>query len=138
MDLHEIEIAPDVLDLLPRMTHHLDEPIGDPAAINSYLICTAAREAGVKVMLSGMGADELFAGYRKHLANTLGVRYQRVPAPVRGTGPCSGGPAAGRVGDPRVPLGALRQALPVLRRPAGGDRVPAQLHDVRPDPSCSA
>jgi asparagine synthase (glutamine-hydrolysing) len=84
VDLHEIEIAPDVLDLLPRMTHHLDEPIGDPAAINSYLICTAAREAGVKVMLSGMGADELFAGYRKHLANTLGVRYQRVPAPVRG------------------------------------------------------
>jgi asparagine synthase (glutamine-hydrolysing) len=84
VDLHEIEIAPDVLDLLPRMTHHLDEPIGDPAAINSYLICMAARDAGIKVMLSGMGADELFAGYRKHLANTLGVRYQQVPAPVRG------------------------------------------------------
>jgi asparagine synthase (glutamine-hydrolysing) len=83
VDLHEIEIAPDVLELLPQMTHALDEPIGDPAAINSYLICTAARKAGVKVMLSGMGADELFAGYRKHLANTLGVRYQRVPAPVR-------------------------------------------------------
>ncbi|QFU89480.1 asparagine synthase (glutamine-hydrolyzing) [Amycolatopsis sp. YIM 10] len=83
VDLHEIEIAPQVLDLLPRMTYHLDEPIGDPAAINSYLICTAAREAGVKVMLSGMGADELFAGYRKHLANQLAVRYQRVPAPVR-------------------------------------------------------
>ena len=84
VDLHEIEIAPDVLELLPRMTHALDEPIGDPAAINSYLICTAARKAGVKVMLSWMGADELFAGYRKHLANTLGVRYQQVPAPVRG------------------------------------------------------
>ncbi len=83
VDLHEIEIAPDVLDLLPRMTYHLDEPIGDPAAINSYLICAAARDAGVKVMLSGMGADELFAGYRKHLANTIGVRYQRVPKPVR-------------------------------------------------------
>ncbi|MBN6040471.1 asparagine synthase (glutamine-hydrolyzing) [Amycolatopsis sp. 195334CR] len=83
VDLHEIEIAPRVLDLLPRMTYHLDEPIGDPAAINSYLICTAAREAGVKVMLSGMGADELFAGYRKHVANQLAVRYQRVPAPVR-------------------------------------------------------
>ena len=83
VDLHEIEIAPDVLDLLPRMSHQLDEPIGDPAAINSYLICAAAREAGVKVMLSGMGADELFGGYRKHLANVLAVRYRRVPAPLR-------------------------------------------------------
>jgi asparagine synthase (glutamine-hydrolysing) len=84
VDLHEIEIAPQVLDLLPKMTYHLDEPIGDPAAINTFLICTAAREAGVKVMLSGMGADELFAGYRKHLANTLALRYQQVPGFVRG------------------------------------------------------
>jgi len=83
IDLHEIEIAPQVLDLLPKMTYHLDEPIGDPAAINTFLICTAAREAGVKVMLSGMGADELFAGYRKHLANTLALRYQKVPAALR-------------------------------------------------------
>ncbi|MEU6085223.1 asparagine synthase (glutamine-hydrolyzing) [Streptomyces sp. NPDC047085] len=83
VDLHEIEIAPNVLDLLPEMTYHLDEPIGDPAAINTFLICTAAREAGVKVMLSGMGADELFAGYRKHLANLIALRYQRVPRPLR-------------------------------------------------------
>lgn len=83
VDLHEIEIAPDVLDLLPRMTYHLDEPIGDPAAINTFLICSAAREAGVKVMLSGMGADELFGGYRKHLANLIARRYQRIPAALR-------------------------------------------------------
>ncbi|WP_432186440.1 asparagine synthase (glutamine-hydrolyzing) [Streptomyces sp. Tue6028] len=83
VDLHEIEIAPNVLDLLPRMTYHLDEPIGDPAAINTFLICSAAREAGVKVMLSGMGADELFAGYRKHLANLIALRYQRIPRPLR-------------------------------------------------------
>ncbi|CBG69452.1 MULTISPECIES: asparagine synthase (glutamine-hydrolyzing) [Streptomyces] len=83
VELHEIEIAPNVLDLLPQMTYSLDEPIGDPAAINTFLICQAAREAGVKVMLSGMGADELFAGYRKHLANVLALRYQRVPGPVR-------------------------------------------------------
>ncbi|MGH3914196.1 MAG: asparagine synthase (glutamine-hydrolyzing) [Pseudonocardiaceae bacterium] len=83
VDLHEIEIAPQILDLLPQMIYHLDEPIGDPAAINTFLICSAAREAGVKVMLSGMGADELFAGYRKHLANLLAVRYQGLPALVR-------------------------------------------------------
>jgi asparagine synthase (glutamine-hydrolysing) len=83
VDLREIEIAPDVLSLLPTMTYHLDEPIGDPAAINTYLICQAAREAGVKVMLSGMGADELFGGYRKHVANTLALRYQRLPRALR-------------------------------------------------------
>ncbi|HEY3262158.1 MAG TPA: asparagine synthase (glutamine-hydrolyzing) [Pseudonocardiaceae bacterium] len=83
VELHEIEIAPRILDLLPKMIYHLDEPIGDPAAINTFLICTAASQAGVKVMLSGMGADELFAGYRKHAANLLALRYQRLPGLVR-------------------------------------------------------
>jgi asparagine synthase (glutamine-hydrolysing) len=81
--LEEIEIAPRILDLLPRIVYHLDEPIGDPAAINTFLICSAAREAGSKVLLSGMGADELFGGYRKHLANVLAVRYRAVPKLLR-------------------------------------------------------
>lgn len=83
VELHEIEIAPQILDLLPRIVYHLDEPIGDPAAINTFLIASAAREHGVKVLLSGMGADELFGGYRKHLANVLAVRYRGVPAALR-------------------------------------------------------
>ena len=81
--LHEIEISPDVVDLLPRVVDVLDEPIGDPAAINTVLMCQAAREAGVKVLLSGMGADELFGGYRKHLACVLGARYQMLPRSLR-------------------------------------------------------
>ena len=83
VDLHEIEIDPDVTGLLPRMVDILDEPIGDPAAINTLLMCEAARDAGVKVLLSGMGADELFGGYRKHLACVMAARYQRLPAAVR-------------------------------------------------------
>ena len=83
IDLHEIEIAPDVVDLLPRTVDILDEPIGDPAAINVLLICDAARAAGVKVLLSGMGADELFGGYRKHLACVMAARYQRLPGLLR-------------------------------------------------------
>jgi asparagine synthase (glutamine-hydrolysing) len=77
--LHEIEIAPDVVNLLPRIVDILDEPIGDPAAINTLLMCEAARDAGVKVLLSGTGADELFGGYRKHLACMVAARYQRLP-----------------------------------------------------------
>jgi len=81
--LHEIEISPDIVDLLPRMVDALDEPIGDPAAINTLLMCQAARERGVKVILSGMGADELFGGYRKHLACLVAGRYGRLPAAPR-------------------------------------------------------
>ena len=81
--LHEIEISPDIVSLLPRMVDILDEPIGDPAAINTLLMCEAARTRGVKVILSGMGADELFGGYRKHLACVVASRYGRLPGPVR-------------------------------------------------------
>jgi asparagine synthase (glutamine-hydrolysing) len=81
--LHQIEISADVVDLLPRMVDILDEPIGDPAAINTFLMCEAARSAGVKVLLSGMGADELFGGYRKHLACLIGARYQQLPDALR-------------------------------------------------------
>lgn len=81
--LHEIEISPDIVDMLPRVVDVLDEPIGDPAALNTLLMCESARAAGVKVLLSGMGADELFGGYRKQLACLLALRYRRVPRPAR-------------------------------------------------------
>jgi asparagine synthase (glutamine-hydrolysing) len=84
INLHEIEISPDIVDMLPRMVDYLDEPIGDPAAINTLLMCQAARERGVKVLLSGMGADELFGGYRKHRAVLMASRYSRLPGAVRG------------------------------------------------------
>ena len=83
VDLHEIQIAPDVTDLLPRLVDILDEPIGDAAAINTLLMCEAARDAGVKVVMSGMGADELFGGYRKHLACVMAGRYRGLPGPLR-------------------------------------------------------
>jgi asparagine synthase (glutamine-hydrolysing) len=77
--LHEIEISPDIVKMLPRMVDALDEPIGDPAAINTVLMCEAARARGVKVILSGMGADELFGGYRRQLACVMASRYGRLP-----------------------------------------------------------
>jgi asparagine synthase (glutamine-hydrolysing) len=81
--LHEIEISPDIVGLLPRIVDVLDEPIGDPAAINTLLMCEAARERSVKVILSGMGADELFGGYRKHLACVMASKYRRLPSAPR-------------------------------------------------------
>ena len=77
--LHEIEISPDIVKMLPRIVDALDEPIGDPAAINTVLMCEAARARGVKVILSGMGADELFGGYRRQLACVMASGYGRLP-----------------------------------------------------------
>jgi len=57
--------------------------LGDPAAINTYLICKEARKNGSKVVLSGMGADELFFGYRRQKALLLASKYRKIPGPVR-------------------------------------------------------
>ena len=59
-----------MVDLLPKLVWHMDEPVADPAAISTYLICSAARER-LTVMLSGMGGDEIFAGYPRYLAARL-------------------------------------------------------------------
>lgn len=75
----EIKISPKILEVLPEVVYHLDEPIADPAALNTYLICKEARARGVKVMLSGMGADEIFSGYRRHYALLLAQRYKQWP-----------------------------------------------------------
>lgn len=83
ISLHEIEISPNIVDMLPFIVDVLDEPIGDPAAINTLLMCEAARSRGIKVVLSGMGADELFGGYRKHLACMMASRYSGLPAAPR-------------------------------------------------------
>ena len=81
-DYHEQIVDPDVLELLPKAVWHLEEPVADPAAISTYLIC---REAGKRmpVMLSGMGADEIFAGYPRHLAYRISRLLDAVPARVR-------------------------------------------------------
>jgi len=79
-DHHEILISPDIVDQLPSMVRTLDEPIGDPAAINTWLICKQAAERGVKVLLSGMGADELFFGYRRQKAILFAMKYRNFPA----------------------------------------------------------
>jgi len=78
----QIVVEPDVADLLPRLTWHMDEPTADPAIIAAYLVCREARKQST-VLLSGVGGDELFAGYRKHAAHHWAHAYQTVPGVVR-------------------------------------------------------
>ena len=78
----QIVVEPDVAELLPRLTWHMDEPTADPAIITAYLVCREAREQAT-VLLSGIGGDELFAGYRKHVAQRWAHAYQRIPGTLR-------------------------------------------------------
>ena len=78
----QIIVEPDVAELLPRLTWHMDEPTADPAIIPAYLLCREARKQAT-VLLSGVGGDELFAGYRKHVAHRWAQLYQRLPGALR-------------------------------------------------------
>jgi asparagine synthase (glutamine-hydrolysing) len=64
----QIVVEPDVASVLPKLCWHMDEPTADPAILTAYLVCREASR-DVTVLLSGVGGDELFAGYRKYVAH---------------------------------------------------------------------
>ena len=78
---HEIMLQPAVAELLPKLVQHMEEPPID-MAIPSYLISRAARET-LTVMLSGMGGDEVFAGYPRQLAMKIAAAFDPVPSLLR-------------------------------------------------------
>jgi asparagine synthase (glutamine-hydrolysing) len=82
LDYHEIELAPTGFDCWPKLVWHLDEPLPDPAAISTYLICQAAKERAT-VMMAGVGGEEIFGGYPRHLAAKLALYYRTAPGPLR-------------------------------------------------------
>ena len=92
--LETVWVGPEMVEELPRMLFHLDEPQGDPAPINALLICRLAREHGMKVLLSGAGGDDIFTGYRRHVALAQERMWRWLPRPARGL--MAG--AAGRLG----------------------------------------
>ncbi|HEY6331604.1 MAG TPA: asparagine synthase C-terminal domain-containing protein, partial [Blastocatellia bacterium] len=77
-DYNERFLAPEVMDLLPKLVYHMDEPIADPAIMTSYLICRSARDR-LTVLLSGMGGDEVLAGYSRYWAASAAELYNLIP-----------------------------------------------------------
>ncbi|HKI03244.1 MAG TPA: asparagine synthase (glutamine-hydrolyzing) [Thermoanaerobaculia bacterium] len=80
----ETEVHPDLVDVLPRIAWHLDEPFADPSAVPTWYVSRETRRR-VTVALSGDGGDELFAGYgEKYGMHLLEERLRPwVPAAVR-------------------------------------------------------
>ncbi|MBD3868679.1 MAG: asparagine synthase (glutamine-hydrolyzing) [Acidobacteria bacterium] len=101
--------AADIGRMLPEMVQRLDEPVTDPAMIPTWLLSEFARRE-VTVVLTGEGADELFAGYRRYL-------YQKK------YGWFSGMPGARSLADSalgRSSPGRAGQALAALAEPDAG------------------
>jgi asparagine synthase (glutamine-hydrolysing) len=81
-DHREIIVQPDVIGLLPQLLWHMDEPVADAAFLTTYLVSRFARE-DVTVILSGVGGDELFGGYKRYLDGHYRRRYHRIPGLLR-------------------------------------------------------
>ena len=61
---HEVQISvDDLIDFLPQLIHHQDEPIADPVCVPVYYVARLAKQHGVTVCQVGEGSDELFCGY---------------------------------------------------------------------------
>lgn len=80
---HELVVqCSDLSKYWPLLTWHRDEPVSEPSDLGVYLVSKLAREH-VKVVLSGEGGDELFAGYPKYVVDWMARYYHILPAPVR-------------------------------------------------------
>lgn len=81
--LHEIRAEVDIVRRLPEMIEALEEPQADLAPLLVGEISAAARARGLKVLLSGAGGDDLFAGYRRHQALRYENAWAWAPEPLR-------------------------------------------------------
>jgi asparagine synthase (glutamine-hydrolysing) len=83
LTLHPVNGGAEVLDALPQLTAMAGVPLGDPSVLALYATARAAAADGVRVVLGGEGADELFLGYRRYraLAWLPDLRWLRRLAP---------------------------------------------------------
>ena len=116
-DHHEILIGEqELVDFLPGMIFHQDEPIADPVCVPIYYVSKLARSTGTRVIQVGEGSDELFCGYDQYTQylklHDYGWSYLEKLSP--------------RI---RRSLAAAGQSLLQV----GGDHLPSNWHKLAPD-----
>jgi asparagine synthase (glutamine-hydrolysing) len=127
-DHHEVMISQqDLLDFLPDLIFHQDEPIADPVCVPLYYVSKLARDSGTKVVQVGEGSDELFCGYADYafyldLHHRVWRRLARLPATMR-RAMAAAGQGLYQAGATRM-LPKGRKMLPdLLRRLAAGEEL---------------
>ena len=81
LEANERIVKADLIHMMPSMIHHLDEP-SDPFGVGVYLVSEVAAEK-VKVVLSGDGGDENFAGYDRFAGQRMVDMYRLLPEWMR-------------------------------------------------------
>lgn len=139
MTVHEVELpVKDFVAFFPQLVRIMDEPIADPAAFGHYSVPRAAADVGIKVLLTGIGGDELFWGYPwvREVA-VINQLLRRNPS-LRTISRWARSSLAQRLLDrvsrePRFP-GSVRYWAHILRN-AGGIQTPAgqlRFYDAEP------
>ena len=81
---HEYYVTPqDILDGLPRVANHYDQPFGNSSALPAFYCGRMAQADGVSRILAGDGGDELFGGNARYAKQRVFGWYQQVPGPLR-------------------------------------------------------
>jgi asparagine synthase (glutamine-hydrolysing) len=81
-DHHELIVTPDICQLVDDLVRHFDEPFADQSCMPTFIVSRLAR-GHVKVVLSGDGGDELFAGYTRYAVERDRAGFARLPRLVR-------------------------------------------------------
>jgi len=82
-DHHEVMVRPSHLtDLTEKVVWHLDQPIADEASLASYMLAELASRQ-VKMVLTGEGGDELFAGYARYSGERLSRLFEHLPSALK-------------------------------------------------------
>jgi asparagine synthase (glutamine-hydrolysing) len=81
-DHHELIVTPDICEKVDELVWHFDEPFADSSALPTYVVSKLARQH-VKVVLSGDGGDELFAGYTRYALDRKRSAFTHLPQVVR-------------------------------------------------------
>ena len=79
---HEEIVSPSAIDIIDKLVYHLDEPFADASAIPTWYVSKLAAEH-VKVVLSGDGGDELFAGYDRFITANDRMYLEKIPRMLR-------------------------------------------------------
>ncbi|MEW6530670.1 MAG: asparagine synthase (glutamine-hydrolyzing) [Thermodesulfobacteriota bacterium] len=75
-------VQPGMIESIPDLLASFDEPFADYSAIPTYLVSRLAAQK-VKVVLTGDGGDEIFAGYPTHVAYKVAALYRMIPQTLR-------------------------------------------------------
>ncbi len=84
LDMREYYLKPqDILDILPVIAGHYDEPFANESAVPTYFCARMAHDDGYRVMLAGDGGDEIFGGNARYAKQKIFETYHNLPAALR-------------------------------------------------------